>query len=90
MADKEERIYIGIIDPKGDFCPVPYGTCNSLCDCCKGGMTRPEAIEVIAKAIFSKSGFPKDCIWEEINEETKTAFRLYAREALNALLEGGK
>ena len=49
--NKEERIYIGIIDPKGDFCPVPYGTCNSLCDNCKGGMTRQEAITAIVKAL---------------------------------------
>ena len=60
MADSEERIYIGIINPKGDFCPVPYGTCNSLCDNCKGGITRQEAIKRIAKA-FCQYTFNRTC-----------------------------
>ena len=51
MTDNEERIYIGIINPKGDFCPVPVGGCNSFCDCCNGGLTRQEAAEKIKDAL---------------------------------------
>lgn len=60
MAE-EERIYVGIIDPKGDACPVPYGTCNSLCDNCKGGMTRQEAINKMAKAICMQDNLLESC-----------------------------
>ena len=89
MADKEERIYVGIINPKGDFCPVPYGTCNSLCDNCKGGMTRQEAIEKMAKGIhhyewyFDEKELP---FWEELNEDIRQDYRNQAEAALNALL----
>ena len=32
MAEKEERIFIGFINPEYNDCPVPYGQCNSICD----------------------------------------------------------
>lgn len=96
MADKEERIYIFTQKKACDICKKSLEEYDGLqpdCSNCPFGgdenypyVTLQEAIEKMAKAIFSKSGFPKDCIWEEINEETKTAFRLYAREALNTLL----
>lgn len=75
MVEKEERIYIGFINPEGDACPVPYGKCNSLCDNCQGGMTRTEAINRIEK------------VMEEGWWSGKT-FRQIAEAALNALLEG--
>lgn len=88
MTDKEERIYIGMINPKGDFCPVPMGECNYLCDCCNGGMTRQEAIEKMAKALclsvirsaeLCKKNCDKPCImWK--------SYEIYAEAALNALL----
>lgn len=84
MADKEERIYIGIIDPKGDSCPVPYGTCNSLCDNCKGGMTRQEAIEVMAKEIYKRRWIESEC--KNKNTLGFSICKDYAELALNALL----
>ena len=85
MADKEERIYIGIINPKGDFCPVPYGTCNSLCDNCKGGITLTEATERIAKAICKSDGICKNHDCENCTEWSGNDI-LVAEAALNALL----
>lgn len=54
MSEKEERIFIGFINPEGDACPVPYGKCNSLCDNCQGGMTHSEAIEKMRKGFVTK------------------------------------
>lgn len=96
MADNEERIYIGIINPKGDFCPVPAGCCNSFCDCCNGGLTRQEAIEVMAKAIYVHFvensvaiGLAAD--WEDLKQPLVKKFYIETAEAaLNVLLEGGK
>lgn len=80
MADKEERIIIALAEPS-----LLEGGADKIYPC----MTKKEAIEVMAKAIFSKC-YEYTYKWEVANEETKTAFRLYAREALNALLEGVK
>lgn len=80
MADKEERIIITVAEPS-----LLEGGADKIYPC----MTRQEAIEVMAKAIFNKC-YEYTYKWEVANEETKTAFRLYAREALNALLEGVK
>lgn len=87
MADKEERIYIGIINPKGDFCPVPMGCCNSFCDCCNGGMTRQEAISKIEtrlKVFLDNLQKNKDKVmpWYTTRD--------IAEVVLNALLEGWK
>lgn len=72
MADKEERIYIGMINPEGDSCPVPYGTCNSLCDNCKGGMTRQEAIGIISNALINFK-YSNTASAEDIDECEKEA-----------------
>lgn len=71
MAEKEERIFIGFINPEGDACPVPYGKCNSLCDHCQGGMTRQEAIEKISERLEQFTEVP----------------HVLADIAINALLE---
>lgn len=92
MADSEERIYIGIINPKGDFCPVPYGTCNSLCDNCKGGITRQEAIKRIAKAFcqYTFNRTCEDCPLDDLDcEDVWEHYGLIggSTEAYNALLK---
>lgn len=76
MADKEEMIGIELFEKRKDGFYRAGGT----------SITRQEAIEKMSKAIFYKTGFPKHCLWEIVNEETRTVYRLYAREALNALL----
>lgn len=81
MADKEERIYI--------LSKPLYPSVDGWKDAKEKSMTKQEAIEVMAKAIFNKC-YEYTYRWEVANEETKTVFRLYAREALNALLEGVK
>lgn len=95
MVEKEERIYIGFINPEGDACPVPYGKCNSLCDNCQGGMTRTEAINRMAKEIArqydprkpNKEGYEK--VWkQELFPATKKYYLKQAECVLNALLEG--
>lgn len=79
MAEKEERIYIGKInwqEPLG-FCPVPLGECNSFCEDCQGGMTRQEAIERMAKALFESI----------VETQAQCSCLNMAETALNALLE---
>lgn len=105
MADKEERIRVEIIDvckrPKNKDmykCDC-IGSPNEMAGLqvcpihpqvvAKEGISKQEAIEVMAKAIFNKY-YEYTYKWEVANEETKTVFRLYAREALNVLLEGVK
>lgn len=92
MADKEERI---LISSKKEICQICKNECeefDGIVPCGNCGyadfpsMTRQDAIEKMSKAIFYKTGFPKHCLWETVNEETRTVYRLYAREALNALL----
>ena len=99
MAEKEERIFIGFINPEGDACPVPYGKCNSLCDNCKGGMTRSEAIEKTAKANWIATVCDKNqCVpvditkeqwdeeWEKLRIDYKKVYYAGAEAALDALL----
>lgn len=90
-----EKVYIDYFEEE------PCKDCNAIENCKSLGiectvrehyidaMPKKEAIEVMAKAIFNKC-YDYRYKWEVANEETKTVFRLYAREALNALLKGGK
>lgn len=90
MADKEEMILILTTKNEDGECATQDGCfANDRYAICSASMTRQEAIEVMAKAIFNKC-YEYTYKWEVANEETKTIFRLYAREALNALLEGEK
>lgn len=110
MENKEERILIDIIepglncvyrmdnDPKGlSLCkhngeeePVSEKDCNN----CLEGMTRQEAIEVMAKAIYVffvensiAIGLAAD--WEDLKQPLVKKFYIETAEAaLNALLEG--
>lgn len=105
MANKEERIRVEIIpvckrpNNKDQYkcdCIESPNEMEGLQVCpihpqvvAKKGISKQEAIEIMAKAIFNNC-YDYKYKWEVTNEETKTAFRLYAREALNALLEGVK
>lgn len=84
MADKEERILCNSYD----------GIQAQLMAHNNIGMTRKEAIEVMAKAMCH-CPYPscEDCIAEKKKEACKQAFegmKELAEAALNALLEGGK
>ena len=107
MADKEERILIDIIenglncvyrmdnDPKGlSLCkhngeeePVSEKDCKN----CLEGMTRQEAVEIIAKRIISKQE-AVEIIAKRITFEGVKYFecQTIARWCLDALLEGVK
>lgn len=97
MADKEERIMIDVIQPglncvyrmdnnpkglslckhNGEEEPVSEKDCNN----CLEGMTRQEAIEIMAKGMDRR-------LTEKIknNEKGEISFQFYAEAALNALL----
>ena len=76
--EKDKRIYIAEIKPKGDYCPVEYGKCNSFCENCKGGISYTEAIERIKKQLKEQCWL-NDCDSEDV-----------AIECLNALLSKEK
>lgn len=90
MADKEERILITQWNINYDICPAPTeyqcGTSKS-CDDCKVGMSRQEAIEKMAKAIFTQIwGLPNNR-FDLAKSSVKVRNRKLAEAALNALLE---
>ena len=75
MADKEERIWIGTTEKKIQL----------------KQMTRQEAIERMAKAIFKKdSVLALDIGFENLIEQKQNVYRDFAEIALNALLEDKK
>lgn len=96
MAEKEERIYVGKInwqEPLG-FCPVPMEECNRFCKDCQGGMTRQEAIERMAKAMYDFEIVA--CSHEECGNKQCENCEIWkwceniAEAALNALLDKGE
>lgn len=78
MADKEEKIYVGLIGKKQMLMP----------------MTRREAIEVMAKSFWPWDFFPSEIDegkgWNDLNNWQKDKYRGQAKQALDALLEGVK
>lgn len=95
MTDKEERIYI----LSKQFCPSVDGWEKAK----ESSMTRPEAIEVMAKAnwiavVCAKNqivptGVSKeewDAEWAKLRSDYKKVYYSGAEASLNALLEGGK
>lgn len=94
MENNEERILIIKITSDPYTCDIG-GICKDkvcLKTLCEMGMTRQEAIEVMAKAIRSWEFpySPRQIGWEDLREDTKDDYREMAEAALNALLEGGK
>ena len=97
MADKEGRILITQWNINYDICTAPTeyqcGTSKS-CDDCKVGMTRQEAINSMAKAIYTFEIIA--CSHDECgnkqceNCETWKWCENIAEAALNALLEDKK
>ena len=93
MADKEERITIHQVLYPCKKCSI---NCNKNdwknCDFYQNyisGMTRQEAIERMAKAIFKKdSVLALDIGFENLIEQKQNVYRDFAEIALNALLEG--
>lgn len=90
MAD-EERIYISHYTK--DVCSdCLHDHCyEGLCNCdfeYKNGITRQEAIEVMAKAIhFFEWGHNKNMPqWTELNNDIQDDYKNMAKAALNALL----
>ena len=72
MADKEERIWIGTTEKKIQL----------------KQMTRQDAIERMAKAIFKRdSVLALDIGFENLIEQKQNVYRDFAEIALNALLE---
>ena len=95
MAEKEERITIHQVLYPCKKCSI---NCNKNawknCDFYQNyisGMTRQEAIERIAKAIFKRdSVLALDIGFENLIEQKQNVYRDFAEIALNALLEDNK
>ena len=95
MADKEERITIHQVLYPCEKCSI---NCNKNdwkdCDFYQNyisGMTRQEAIERMAKAIFKRdSVLALDIGFENLIEQKQNIYRDFAEIALNALLEDNK
>ena len=93
MADKEERITIHQVLYPCKKCSI---NCNKNdwknCDFYQNyisGMTRQEAIERMAKAIFKRdSVLALDIGFENLIKQKQNVYRDFAEIALNALLEG--
>ena len=93
MADKEERITIHRVLYPCKKCSI---NCNKNdwknCDFYQNyisGMTRQEAIERMAKAIFKRdSVLALDIGFENLIKQKQNVYRDFAEIALNALLEG--
>ena len=80
MSDKEERICI---------CKLEGNATESVCG---GSMTRQEAIEIMAKAIFEwqRPGCRGDVPIEDVWNNEQEGYEKLAEAAFNALLEGVK
>lgn len=106
MAEKEERILIDVInpgincvyrldnDPKGQSLCKHNGNMEPVtareCRHCEEGMTRQEAINRMAKEIFTLRFTPleiKGKGWDDLNGWQKGNCLRIAEAALNALLE---
>ena len=93
MADKEERITIHKVLYPCKKCSI---NCNKNdwkdCDFYQNyisGITRQEAIERMAKAIFKRdSVWALDIGFENLIKQKQNVYRDFAEIALNALLEG--
>ena len=82
MSNKKERILITQWNVKDNTCPVPVNSqcyTTKSCDDCKVGISKQEAIEVMAKAMFVI-----------LPRFSNLECEILAKEALNALLEGDK
>lgn len=95
MTDKEERILILTTKNKNGDCEcVTQDGChvNDSCAICNVGMTRQEAIEVMAKAIFEwqRPGCRGDVPIEDVWNNEQEGYEKLAEVALNALLKGVK
>lgn len=77
MADKEERIIIAVAEPS-----LLEGGADKIYPC----MTRQEAIEVMAKAIFEDCELIKGKNWEKADDIVKKVYCSMANASLNALL----
>lgn len=89
MADKEERI---LIARSTDYTitDTDEGTLfdGKIAPHCANVMTRQEAIERMAKAIFKRdSVLALDIGFENLIEQKQNVYRDFAEIALNALLE---
>jgi hypothetical protein len=101
MAEKEERILIDVInpgincvyrldnDPKGQSLCKHNGNMEPVtakeCRHCDEGMTRQEAIEKMAKALYL---FNRDDEWYKEHADIYSKYmNKFAEAALNALLE---
>ncbi len=103
MAEKEERIVCRVIE-KGyacDYCfsrPAhKYYQCSisnndctyDICKQCSLGMTRQEAIERMSKALFKVDNvLALDIEFEQLEKQKQLTYKVFAKAALNALLEG--
>ena len=103
MAKKEERIVCRVIE-KGyacDYCfsrPAhKYYQCSisnndctyDVCKQCSLGMTRQEAIERMAKALFKVDNvLALDIEFEQLTKQKQLTYKVFAEAELNALLEG--
>lgn len=96
MAEKEERITIHQVLYPCEKCSI---NCNKNdwkdCDFYQNyisGMTRQDAIECMAEAIyeFCRAHKPKGYLWYPRNNKVKDTYRACAEAALNALLEREK
>lgn len=101
---KEQR-YVLIAIPETDreeTCPF-YSVCDGVDDCgvlglkyntckvCNAGMTRTEAVERMAKAIFQRDNvLSLDISFDELEQCTKVYYLKLAELALDALLGGKK
>lgn len=91
MAEKEERIAIIKWNTKDSICPAPTelqcGGAKS-CEECKVGISRQEAIERMAKALYADQYGKNRPLWEDEDNGYKEIYLRRAEAALNALLEG--
>ena len=94
MAEKEERILVAKLG--GRNCPVETNDniCLLGCSCesCNGGVSRQEAIERMAMAMFEwqRPGSGGDVPIEDVWQNEKCGFENLAEAALNALFEVDK
>lgn len=80
MAEKEEIIFIDLIEGGCAKCPHEYGNCERC-------YYRQEAIERIAKALFKVDNvLALDIEFEQLTKQKQLTYKVFAEAALNALL----
>ena len=95
MAEKEERISVIVYEK--DPCENCPGNPMTDCQVCEkdlrydGAMTRTEAINRMAKALFKVDNvLALDIEFEQLTKQKQLTYKVFAEAELNALLEGDK